>query len=85
MPQDLVFTTITQVYENDYHFAKGIVGLVYIGIGTGMILGLTVFGYASDKYLKKLTSSGKTIRPEDRLPFIIPSAISACVGLLIYG
>lgn len=81
----LVFTTITEVFVNDYRFGKGVVGLVYIGIGVGMMLGLWAFGSLSDKLLKRLKASGKEMRPEDRLPLLLPGFIVMPVGLFIYG
>lgn len=81
----LVFTTITEVFVNNYGFGHGVVGLVYIGIGAGMMLGLFAFGSLSDALLKKLKASGMEMRPEDRLPLLLPGYIAMPIGLLIYG
>ena len=86
----LLFTTITEVYEGQYHFGQGIVGLTYLGIGVGCLIGVIIFGIASDKILKAKSKNGE-MKAEYRLPpmipgsFIIPigceSAISACYNL----
>ncbi|MCJ1441759.1 MAG: hypothetical protein MMC23_002251 [Stictis urceolatum] len=80
----LLFTTITLVFEDSYGFSAGIVGLTFLGIGVGMILGLVIFGILSDKILKKKAASGE-MKPEYRLPPMIPAAFLIPAGLFIYG
>ena len=80
----LLFTTITEVFENDYHFSTGDVGLTYLGIGLGMFIGLGIFGYASDKILKMKSAKGE-MKPEYRLPPMIPGSVCIPVGLFLYG
>ena len=89
----LLFTTITEVYEGQYHFGQGTVGLTYLGIGVGSLLGVIIFGIASDKILKAKSKNGE-MKAEYRLPpmipgsFVIPigceSASSACCNLSAY-
>lgn len=82
----LLFTTMTGVFENTYHFSQGSVGLSYLGLGVGMFLGLFVTGITSDwgvKYLSR-RNNGVT-KPEFRLPPMIPAAILIPIGLFIYG
>jgi hypothetical protein len=81
----LLFTTITEVFEGEYGFAAGIVGLTYLGIGIGMFAGLGFFGTMSDRGLKKKKAAGLEMKPEDRLPLLIPGAFCVPVGLFIYG
>lgn len=89
----LLFTTITEVYENQYHFSQGTVGLTYLGIGVGSLFGVVIFGIASDRILKAKSKTGE-MKAEYRLPpmipgsFIIPigrkSALSECWKCLIH-
>ena len=79
----LLFTTLTPVYEENYHFSHGIVGLSYLGIGIGSLAGLVLFGALSDKLLKKLTARSGTgeMKPEYRLPPLIPGCLLIPIGL----
>ena len=80
----LLFTTITEVFEKEYHFSQGAVGLTYLGIGLGMFIGLIGFGAASDRVVKRMAQNG-TMKPEYRLPPMIPGAACVPIGLFIYG
>ena len=80
----LLFTTITEVFEKEYHFSQGAVGLTYLGIGLGMFIGLIGFGAASDRIVKRMSTNG-TMKPEYRLPPLIPGAVFIPIGLFIYG
>ncbi|KAK7734328.1 hypothetical protein SLS57_000020 [Botryosphaeria dothidea] len=83
----LLFTTFTFVFEGQYGFSSGTVGLTYIGIGIGMILGLALVGKLSDATLRRVKASGHEMKPEHRLPFILTGPPACCIpaGLLIYG
>ncbi|PSN60596.1 membrane transporter [Corynespora cassiicola Philippines] len=82
----LLFTTMTFVFEDQYHFSSGAVGLAYIGIGIGMFMGMILVGTISDRVIKKHQAKGNT-KPEHRLPFIItlPGGIALPIGIFIYG
>ncbi|KAL8724515.1 MAG: hypothetical protein Q9181_006793, partial [Wetmoreana brouardii] len=80
----LLFTTITEVFESSYHFSSGAVGLTYLGIGVGSLLGLFIFGFASDRIVKYKSKNGE-MKPEYRLPPMIPGAFIIPAGLFIYG
>ncbi|KAF1920046.1 major facilitator superfamily domain-containing protein [Ampelomyces quisqualis] len=82
----LFFTTITFVFEGTYHFSSGSVGLSYIGVGVGMIVGMAVLGVVSDKIIKKHQAQGD-VTPEHRLPpcLTLPGAISLPCGVFLYG
>lgn len=75
----LLFTTITLVFENTYHFSSGSVGLTYLGIGIGSLLGVIIFGIASDKILKYKSAKGE-MKPEYRLPPMIPGSFLIPMG-----
>ncbi|KAL6247858.1 hypothetical protein RBB50_005206 [Rhinocladiella similis] len=81
----LLFTTITQVYEDVYGFSTGVAGLSYLGLGVGMVLGLLVFGSTSDKRLKKRKEKAGQVEPEFHLQVLIPAALCLPVGLFWYG
>lgn len=92
----LLFTTFTLVFEKTYGFSSGSVGLTYMGLGVGSLLGLGYFAIASDRLLKKkakeadevAAASGQPpagMKPEYRLPPLIPGAICIPVGLFLYG
>ncbi len=80
----LLFTTITEVFEVNYGFGSGVVGLTYIGIGAGMLSGAVIFGRMSDRLLKKKAAGG-AMKPEYRLPPMLPGAILLPVGFFLYG
>ncbi|KAL8706973.1 MAG: hypothetical protein Q9201_000021 [Fulgogasparrea decipioides] len=80
----LLFTTITEVFESSYHFSSGAVGLTYLGIGVGSMCGLFIFGFASDRIVKYKSKNGE-MKPEYRLPPMIPGAFIIPVGLFMYG
>ncbi|KAI9729165.1 MAG: hypothetical protein M1834_007072 [Cirrosporium novae-zelandiae] len=81
----LLFTTFSQVYTTQYHFSEGTVGLAYIGIGIGCMVGVIVVGITSDKILVKLTKKHGEARPEFRLPPMIFLSWTLPVGLFWYG
>jgi MFS family permease len=83
----LLFTTFTFVFEESYGFSQSIVGLVYIGLGVGMLIGLAILGSQSDRIMKALAakhSEGK-LKPEYRLPMLVWGGPFIPVGLFIYG
>ena len=80
----LLFTTLTLVFERDYHFSQGNVGLVFLGIGVGSLLGLFIFGLASDRIVKRMSAKGE-MKPEYRLPPLIPGSLIIPIGLFWYG
>ena len=75
----LLFTTITQVFEGTYGFSAGNVGLTYLGIGLGSFIGLFIFGMASDRIMKAKSAAGE-MKPEYRLPPMIPGAWTIPIG-----
>ena len=80
----VVFTTMTEVFEGQYGISTSNVGLTFLGIGVGQFVGLIVFGWFSDALLKRLAKGGE-LKPEYRLPPLLPGAIAMPIGLLIYG
>lgn len=82
----LLFTTMTGVFENTYHFSPSNVGLAYLGIGVGMFGGLFISGATSDATTKALAKKNHgEMKPEFRLPPMIPAALVLPCGLFLYG
>lgn len=83
----LFFTTITFVFQGQYRFSSGSVGLAYLGIGVGMVFGLVLVGSYSDRYIKQKQQTHGKAKPEHRLPLLLtlPGAIGMPIGIFIYG
>ncbi|PGH26449.1 hypothetical protein AJ80_01948 [Polytolypa hystricis UAMH7299] len=82
----LLFTTISSVFTDQYGFSQGNVGLAFLGIGVGSVLGLAILGATSDRILKHLAAkNGGVLKPEYRLPPLIPSGLFIPIGLFWYG
>lgn len=83
----LLFTTFTFVFEENYGFSESIVGLVYVGLGVGMLVGLFVVGGLSDPVIRRLADkhNGGVLKPEYRLPMLMYSAPFLPAGLFLYG
>ncbi|GAB7344031.1 hypothetical protein MBLNU457_1953t1 [Dothideomycetes sp. NU457] len=83
----LLFTTFTFVFEQNYGFTEDNVGLVYIAMGIGMLLGLAFLGFISDRLSKKLAAKNNNgvMKPEYRLPPLIVGGFFIPVGMFIYG
>ncbi|KAF2199808.1 MFS general substrate transporter [Delitschia confertaspora ATCC 74209] len=82
----LLFTTITFVFQVQYRFSAGTVGLSYLGSGIGMMAGMVILGITSDKIIQAQLKKGP-VKPEHRLPFIltVPGGVGLPIGLFIYG
>lgn len=78
----LLFTTITDVFEENYGFSQGSVGLTYLGIGAGSLAGVIIFGFESDRTMKKKSALGE-MKPEYRLPLMIPGSFAIPIGRII--
>jgi multidrug resistance protein len=82
----LMFTSMTVVFEEYYNFSTSLVGLSFLGLGVGSMLGLTYFSMVSDKYLKKQAAKeGQGMKPEYRLQPLPLGAFMLPVGFFIYG
>ncbi|KAK9448277.1 major facilitator superfamily domain-containing protein [Limtongia smithiae] len=83
----LLFTTFTDVYEQQYGFSTSTVGLAYLGLGVGNVAGLLMVILFSDKILLYLTSQSADdeMKPEFRLPLLLILSPLHVIGMLIYG
>ncbi|RYP67857.1 hypothetical protein DL770_008533 [Monosporascus sp. CRB-9-2] len=87
----LLFTTFTDVFMRTYGFSASTVGLSYLGLGVGSMIGLAIFSMSSDKYLAKKAAETDAdgnkmgMKPEHRLPPLPVGATLLPIGLFIYG
>ncbi|KAI1479278.1 bicyclomycin resistance protein [Daldinia eschscholtzii] len=92
----LMFTTMTEVFQGYYHFSTSIVGLAFIGLGVGSMLGIFLFSATSDRYIQKKAAEADAksqatgepkagMKPEYRLPLLPVGALLIPAGLFIYG
>jgi MFS family permease len=80
----LLFTTMTQVFEDQYGISKSNVGLTYLAMGLGQAIGTISFGLVSDRILARLAKGGE-MKPEYRLPRLVVGLCLVGSGLLWYG
>lgn len=82
----LLFTTVTSVFEDTYHWPLSTSGLANIGLGLGFIIGQIFFGLTSDRVLKRLKArNNNTLTPEMRLPLAIVFALFVPISFFWYG
>jgi hypothetical protein len=69
--------------ENNYHFSPQIVGLSYLGIGTGFLIGQIVFARLGNRILKTMAKrcGNGEMKPEYRLPLCCFGGLFTPVGL----
>ncbi|CAJ2499748.1 Uu.00g026010.m01.CDS01 [Anthostomella pinea] len=92
----VMFTTMTEVFEETYGFNTSTVGLSFLGLGVGSLIGIGLYSSTSDKYIRRkaaeadraaeASGSAKTgMKPEYRLPMLPLGAALIPAGLFIYG
>ena len=82
----LLFTTFPRVFETQYGFSNGSVGLTYVGTGVGAFIGVIFCGAVSDRIVATLTKRNSGIvKPEYRLPAMFIGALIIPAGLFLYG
>jgi MFS family permease len=83
----LLITTIPEVFTSNYDYSTSQVGLVYLGLGIGMMTSVIVFGIVSDRLLRRLSSktADGEMKPEHRLPPLVPGAFLVPAGIILYG
>lgn len=86
-----MFSTFTVAFETQYGFSTSLVGLTFLGLGIGNLIGLAVVTSLLDRLLKRGEVEGTDanpsgeVRPEYRLIPLEYSSISLPVGLFLYG
>lgn len=92
----LMFTSMTEVFQQYYHFSTSLVGLAFLGLGVGSLSGVAVFSFTSDPYIKKKAAEADTLaaetgepreglKPEYRLPLLPVGSLILPVGFFMYG
>ncbi|GAB1313401.1 hypothetical protein MFIFM68171_03611 [Madurella fahalii] len=82
----LLFTTFTSVFVGQYGFTISTSGLVYLGLGTSMLVAVPVFNNLNNRMMRQAKAGGLPgPRPEQRLLPMIWFSPFVAVGLLIYG
>lgn len=92
----LMFTSMTEVFEQYYGFSTSLVGLAYIGLGVGSLSAVFIYSGTSDRYMRKKAAEADAaaeasggvkegMKPEYRLPMLPVGAIMLPIGLFIYG
>ncbi|KAF2176420.1 MFS general substrate transporter [Zopfia rhizophila CBS 207.26] len=80
----ILFTTFTAVYTNQYGWHGGSVGLSFLGLGVGSLLGQFVFTHWGNKTVTKHIQQGD-FKPEHRLYIMAQGGFFLPVGLFWYG
>ncbi|KAJ2968739.1 hypothetical protein NUW58_g10154 [Xylaria curta] len=92
----LQFTTMTEVFQGQYGFTTSLVGLSFLGLGVGSLVGVFVYSGTSDRYMRRKAAEADKLaeetgiekqgmKPEYRLPLLPIGAIFIPAGLFIYG
>lgn len=82
----LLFATFPTVFQGQYGFSTGTVGLTYIGMGVGSLVGLVWGGLWSDAIYRKKSQEGTGVwEPENRLLPLVPGCVFIPIGLFWYG
>ncbi|KAF2800436.1 fluconazole resistance protein 1 [Melanomma pulvis-pyrius CBS 109.77] len=80
----VVITSLGTIYDERYHIRKDLLGLTYLGLGFGMIIGVQLCGQFLDRYLQRKIKSGNG-KPEHRLPPMVLGSVLVPLGLLAFG
>ncbi|ROT43004.1 MFS general substrate transporter [Sodiomyces alkalinus F11] len=93
----ILFTSVPFVFQRSYGFSTSDVGLVYLGLGVGSMIGMAWFSVDTSrdvKAMKKLQAEEDVgghenenghVKPEIRLKLLPHGAILLPVGFFIYG
>ena len=82
----LLFTTVTEVFQETYHWSIQISGLSYVGLGLGFLTGQVIFGMLSDRMvIRQKARNNGIFEPEMRLPLCIVFAFFVPVSFFWYG
>lgn len=82
----LIFTAIPVLFLEKYSFNTGNIGLTYIGLGLGSLVGLVVTGASTDRIVTRLAAkNGGERKPEYRIPLVIIASFFIPAGLFWFG
>lgn len=80
----IIFTTMTEVFMRRYDISSSNVGLTYLGFGIGNVVGNVALGVFSDRLVRRMAGNGE-MKPEYRLPPLLPASVLVPLGLFLYG
>jgi MFS family permease len=80
----ILFTTFSTVFKNQYHWRGGVLGLSFLGMGIGSLIGQWVFTHFGNKTTAKHIARGD-FQPEHRLHMMCIGGFLLPVGLFWYG
>ncbi|KAF1976987.1 MFS general substrate transporter [Bimuria novae-zelandiae CBS 107.79] len=80
----ILFTTFTAVFKSQYHWTGGVVGLSFLGIGLGSLIGQFGFTYFGNKTVNKHIERDD-FNPEHRLYTMCVGGCLIPGGLFWYG
>lgn len=82
----LIFTTVTEVFIDVYHFSPELSGLAYLGVGVGFFCGMITVAKTSDKTIARLTAANDGVyNPEMRLAPLLFFAWFVPISFFWYG
>ncbi|KAL3293918.1 multidrug resistant protein [Colletotrichum asianum] len=82
----IMFTTMSSTFVERYDtFDERNVGLTYLAFGIGNVSGNIVLSVISDRIVKRGAARSGTMKPEYRLPPLLPGSLLVPAGLLLYG
>ncbi|UKZ64906.1 uncharacterized protein TrAtP1_006112 [Trichoderma atroviride] len=92
----LMFTSLTPLFMEIYHFKTSTAGLAFLGLGVGSMIGVVSFSLTSDRNIKKKAAEEAVLaeaqgrapegmKPEYRLSPLPAGAIILPIGFFIYG
>ncbi|KAL6876892.1 MFS general substrate transporter [Trichoderma novae-zelandiae] len=92
----LLFTSLTPLFMQIYHFKTSYAGLTFLGIGFGSMIGVAFFSLTSDRNIKKKAAeealaaeaegrAPEGMKPEYRLSPLMVGAVVLPMGFFIYG
>ena len=80
----VLYTTISEVFEEQYGFSIGLSGLAYLGAGIGTFIGLGILIAVGDRLFIRLSRGGER-KPEYRLPPLLLGYWLFPAGFFVFG
>jgi uncharacterized membrane protein YccC len=60
----LLFSTFSVVFQGQYHYGEGRLGLVYLGLAIGFLVSLSIAGFTNDRTHARLSKKHGVAKPE---------------------
>ncbi|WPG99939.1 Hypothetical protein R9X50_00276200 [Acrodontium crateriforme] len=84
--QYVLITTLPGILRDRDGFSTATTGLGYLGLGSGMLISLAVFGLSSDRLMQTMAkNSSRGARPEHRLLPLLVATPLVPAGIFLYG